>query len=76
MICPQCGNKNMQDGNTSYFRKFNDIYFIMENVPCKICPECGEEYFSVSVLDKINNNIKEKYSKKEKVNLLDYSKTA
>ena len=51
MICPQCGNKNMQDGNTSYFRKFNDIYFIMENVPCKICPECGEEYFSVNVLD-------------------------
>ena len=66
----------MKDGNTSYFRKFNDIYFIMENVPCKICPECGEEYFSVSVLDKINNNIKEKYSKKEKVNLIDYSKTA
>ena len=76
MICPQCGNDNMQDGYTSYYRKFNDVYFIMENVPCKRCPQCGEEYFSTSVLDKINNNIKEKYSKKEKVNLLDYSKTA
>ena len=76
MICPQCGNENMQDGYTSYYRKFNDVYFIMENVPCKKCPQCGEEYFSVSVLDRINNNIKEKYSKNEKVNLLDYSKTA
>ena len=25
MICPQCENKNMQDGNTSYFRKFNIV---------------------------------------------------
>ena len=76
MICPQCGNEKMKDGNTSYFRKFNDVYFIMENVPCKICPECGEEFFSVNVLDKINTSIINKYNNKEKVNLIDFSKTA
>ena len=49
---------------------------IMKNVPCKKSPQCGEEYFSVDVLDKINSNMKNKYNNKEKVNLLDYSKTA
>lgn len=54
MKCMSCKSDSMVDSKTIYFAQLNNCYVIIENVPCKKCDQCGEEFFTVSVMEKID----------------------
>lgn len=52
-MCHFCGNKNFKDNKVQYTYKRDNNYMIVEDVPCKQCEFCGEQYFEASVLKNI-----------------------
>ena len=67
--CNFCGNKNFTKKSVEYVYKQKGQYFFVNNVPCEECDYCGEQYFSATVLKKVEeefNNIYVTGSKKVK----------
>ena len=44
----------MTDATTTYFASLPDCYVIIEHVPCKKCLQCGDEVFSATVMERID----------------------
>ena len=55
MRCLTCKNGTMEQSTTTYFAHLKNCYVIIENVPCMKCDQCGEEFFTASVLEKIED---------------------
>ena len=55
MRCLTCRNGNMDPTPTTYFAQLKNCYVIIENVPCMKCEQCREEFFTASVLEKIDD---------------------
>ena len=51
MRCLACKSDTRVDATTTYFAQVSSGYVIIENVPCKKCTQCGEEFFSASVVE-------------------------
>ena len=76
MNCLSCKNGDMLEAKTIYFAQLKDCYVIIENVPCKKCEQCGEEFFEMSVLEKIDDILEHLEKAASKVFIMDYAKTA
>lgn len=76
MKCLACKNGEMQNAKTTYFAKLNDCYVIIENVPCMKCEQCGEEFFTLSVLEKIDTILDELEKIASKIFIMDYTTAA
>lgn len=72
MKCFHCGQSEMVKSTTTYYCKIGNKYIIIENVPCETCEACGEEYFSASVMEKIEAIIDSIGKGPEKVKITDY----
>lgn len=55
-VCAFCGNKHLTPKTTRYLHQQNDEMLIVEAVPCLECNYCGEQYFDVEVLKRIEND--------------------
>lgn len=51
--CVFCGNKHLTAKTTRYLHQNQDEMLIVEQVPCIECDFCGEQYFDIEVLKKI-----------------------
>ena len=51
--CSFCGNKHLSAWRTRYIHQQNDHMLIVEDVPCIECEYCGEQYFEVQTLKRI-----------------------
>ena len=51
--CAFCGNKNLTPKTTQYLHQQNGDMLLVEQVPCVECDFCGEQYFDIAVLKKI-----------------------
>ena len=58
-MCHFCGNKNFKETTVQYTYTHNGKYLIVDNVPCKQCEYCGEQYFKSDVLKSIENEFKQ-----------------
>ncbi len=76
MKCMSCKYDSMVDSTTAYFAQLHNCYVIIENVPCKTCPQCGETYFSASVMEKIDDILDRVEQLGSKVAVLDYGTAA
>lgn len=76
MKCLTCKSGTMERSTTTYFAQLNDCYVILENVPCMKCEQCGEEYFSASVLEKIDNILERLEKIASKIFIMDYATAA
>ena len=81
MRCPVCasGGESRQLGasTTSYLGRLdNGNYVIIENVPCLSCPNCGEEYFSASVAERIDEILGEMEKSVDRVQITDFAGAA
>lgn len=65
-LCTFCGNKNFVEKNVQYIYKHDDRFLVVNNVPCEECSYCGEQYFKVEVLKRIENSFKEIHFSKKK----------
>lgn len=76
MKCFHCGKDELRADTTQYFCKLNGHYIIIENVPCEKCDFCGEIYFNVSVMEKIEKFLDEITDVSSEVIIADYNKAA
>jgi YgiT-type zinc finger domain-containing protein len=65
-LCHFCGNKNFNNKSVQYFYKHNGKFFMVNNVPCEECENCGEQYFKAEVLKKIEKEFNAIYSSGKK----------
>ena len=76
MKCLSCKNETMIDATTTYFANLPNCYLIIENVPCKKCTQCGDEVFSMSVMERIEQIIESVKKIASKVCVLEYHSAA
>jgi len=65
--CNFCGNKHFQFLETDYTYKHSGKYLIINNVPCKQCEYCGEQYFEAKVLKQIEQEFNDVTSGKKQI---------
>jgi YgiT-type zinc finger domain-containing protein len=51
--CSFCGNRHLSAKQTRYIHQQDGELLIVENVPCIECDYCGEQYFEIQTLKKI-----------------------
>lgn len=66
----------MIDSKTTYFAHLNGCYIIIENVPCKKCSQCGEEFFSSNVMERIDEIISSLTGNFAKICIMEYKNAA
>ena len=76
MRCLVCKAEGIEETTTTYFAHIKNCYVIIENVPCKMCPQCGETLFNMDVLEKIDEILEKIESIASKVLIMDYSQAA
>ena len=76
MKCLYCKADEMIDSKTTYIAHIKNCYVIIENVPCKKCTQCGEEVFSASILEKIDDILFKVESISSKILIMDYENAA
>ena len=53
-----------------------DYYVIIEHVPCMQCEQCGEKFFTTSVMERIEFILEKIEKKEESILVLDYDTAA
>lgn len=48
--CHFCGNRNFREATCQYTYKRDEKYLMVDQVPCRQCEYCGEQYFVANVL--------------------------
>lgn len=76
MNCLVCKSGMMIDAKEAYFAHINGCYIIIENVPCKKCDQCGEVFYSASVLERIDDILESVNEVASKIFIMDYSNAA
>ena len=66
--CQFCGNRNFKEVLVSYTYKHKGKYLLVNDVPCKQCEYCGEQYFRADVLKSIEKEFNEIYLHGKKAN--------
>ncbi|WP_295405201.1 type II toxin-antitoxin system MqsA family antitoxin [uncultured Thiocystis sp.] len=51
--CSFCGNTHLTPKTTRYIHDRNGEMLVVEQVPCLECDDCGEQYFEIAVLKRI-----------------------
>lgn len=65
-ICPICGG-NKIEMETSFTVDFQTGVVVIRNVPATVCSQCGEEWLSNEVTEKLENIVSE--AKKQKLEI-------
>lgn len=76
MVCLSCKSEGMAASTNAYFIQLNNCYVIIENVPCYKCGQCGEIYYQVSVLEKIDELLEKIENVASKICIMDYNAAA
>jgi YgiT-type zinc finger domain-containing protein len=68
--CEYCdGLLDGQERLVTVFRHQAGSHFIFEGVPARVCPRCGERYFSAKVVREMDRLMKERPSHTPKVSV-------
>ena len=76
MKCLVCKNDELQASFTTYFSDIGSCYVIIENVPCRKCKQCGEEFFTASVMKKIDEILAKLKNVSSKIFIVSYKEAA
>lgn len=76
MKCMSCKTEGMIDSSTTYFAQLNNCYVIIENVPCKKCDQCGNEFFTASVMERIDDILDKIENIASKIFIMDFRTAA
>lgn len=76
MKCMSCKMEEMQEATNTYFSQLGECYVIIENVPCYICPQCGEIFYKASVLEKVDEVLDGLADVASKIFIVDYAQAA
>ena len=76
MNCFTCGSNHMIETTTIYVEKLAKGILIIKNVPCTKCSQCGEEFFSMTIMKEIEKLGKMAEKIISEVMIIDYNKAA
>lgn len=76
MRCLSCKTGNMIKSTNTYFAELKNCYVIIEHVPCFECTQCGEVYYTASVLEKIDDILEKIEHIASKIFIMDYNTAA
>ena len=76
MKCLTCKNGSMEASITTYFANLKNCIIIIKNVPCYKCDQCGEEYFSSLVAEKLDILVDKAEALASELTIMEYDKTA
>lgn len=51
------GNKTMIEQKVTYTLEVNSQFFLVENVPARVCVETGEQFFSPKTVERLQQMI-------------------
>lgn len=71
-----CKTAEMKEDTTTYFANLDNCYVIIEHVPCRKCAQCGEEFFTASVIEKIDEILEKIAEVASKIFIMDYQSVA
>lgn len=63
--CYFCGHGTLKEKRVTVDFRWGDQLVIIENVPAKVCNECGERYYAAPVVREMERISKEGCSEKE-----------
>lgn len=72
MRCLSCKTGTVTEATTTYFSQIKNCYVIIENVPGMKCEQCGEEFFSTSILEHIDGILERLGKIASKIFIIDY----
>lgn len=72
MICFFCKG-NMVESTTTFTAALADKVFVIKNVPCHKCTQCGEESFSFEVTERLEKIIDSLEESLTEVAIVNYS---
>ena len=76
MKCMSCKYGDMEESMSTFFAQLNNCYIIIENVPCLKCTQCGDEYFTNSVAERIEDILDSLEKVASKIFIMDYATAA
>ncbi|MEW6202662.1 MAG: YgiT-type zinc finger protein [bacterium] len=68
MICEFCDGQTVKKKVRKHHWLHGKLY-IVENVEAEVCSECGERYFHATILDEIDNLLKEEHNVKDRIDV-------
>lgn len=54
--CSFCGHAHLREVRARYLHQQGDDLLIVDDVPCLQCEYCGEQYFAIATLKKIEQD--------------------
>ena len=72
--CFFCKNGTVEHSVTTYMVDLKTCIVIIKNVPCEECTQCGEKYFTDSVMEKLEAIVKKVRDFASEVFVTDYAK--
>lgn len=76
MNCFTCGSKHIVETTTIYVERLENGILIIQNVLCKKCSQCGEEFFSIATMKEIEKLGKMAEQIISEIMIIDYNKAA
>ena len=55
-ICNFCGKDQFKETQVQYVYRHDNLFLVVNNVPCEQCAFCGEQYYTAAVLAKIEDD--------------------
>lgn len=72
-MCFYCKGKTMIPSVTTHVVTVNNCVIVVKNVPCEECEQCGERYFSDTVMEKLEEIVERAKQFASEVFVTDYT---
>lgn len=75
MNCFFCKGK-LTDGTTTHVVTLDNCIIIIKNVPCDLCEQCGETFFSDEVVERLDHIVNDLRAVVTEIAVVSYSEAA
>ena len=72
MMCATCGG-NAKESMTVYYTHYQGYLITVKNVPGHECSQCGERWYSIETLKRVDELVEEEKKTIDKNIILDYA---
>lgn len=75
-MCMFCKCKETVPSRTTHVVNYNNCIIVIKNVPCDECVQCGEKFYSSTVVKKLDELVATAKKLLQEVSVIDYDKVA
>ena len=75
-MCMFCKCDTVTPSLTTHVVNYNGAIIVIKNVPCEVCEQCGEKFYTDDVAEKLEKMVNAAKQMMQEIAVLDYSKVA